>query len=97
MHSFKWASITMPKSREKLMTPFQEYIQTDGRSDGRTGRQYFIKGHFWLPQGVQKALKRSYCLFADVNFHILWIILFILVFQKFGHFCQNFSYAIKNI
>ena len=52
MHNFIWVSSIMPKFR-KNMIQFQENAWTDGRTDGRTDRPYFI-GPFWLMPVVQK-------------------------------------------
>ena len=43
----------MPKFRKKLMIQFQDNSQTDGSTDKRTDRSYFI-GPFWLLLGIQK-------------------------------------------
>ena len=53
MHNFKWVSNTMLKFRKKTMIQFQENAWTDGRTDGRMDRHYFMRP-FRLPLRVQK-------------------------------------------
>ena len=52
-HSFTWVSSTMPNFFKKLIIQFQGNARTDGGTNGRTERSYFM-GSFRLLSGFQK-------------------------------------------
>ena len=53
-----WVSSIMTKFRKKLMIQFQENAWTDGRTDGRTDRPYFI-GPFRLMLWSKKKKRKK--------------------------------------